>query len=333
MLLEPTSTQLQLKMSQSILRSQRLKLNSFRAIESSSNASSRYYCTDLPRSWLRKLRQTIFGNHEPVAHPSKVLAEGLMPITDMMKTLFQITNDSIPMKYNKVFLAVPEFATMSNIFAEQIPLLLRQAGLEGFRGHRHWRQSQAVLLDLYGLDNCFGIPIDAYREIPDLECEKYNNRSIQSVLFVAVDGVSLTLRSLIREDGMFYPDLGETDQQWNNDKDDGYFERVDRALRGFVETQKIEFDLLLLSGTNATAPELQNILTKIFEDNSKIRPEEYLRTEVEHIFAAARGAAKVARGGMCDDFDACMPNPWCPISKHCRDWAWHGLDDDAKTEL
>ena len=53
-------------------------------------------------------------------------------------------------------------------------------------------------------------------------------------------------------------------------------------------------DLLVLFGTQATRPELLDILQKVFEENGKIKSEDYLQDAHNHIFAAARGAAQLA---------------------------------------
>ena len=65
--------------------------------------------------------------------------------------------------------------------------------------------------------------------------------------------------------------------------------------------------MLLLSGTNVTALEIQDIIKDTFEHKDEIRPQDYLRDAQDHTFAAARNAVLFVRMGMCNDFDACVP--------------------------
>ena len=250
----------------------------------------------------------------------------LGPIADMMSKLFQSTKESVALDHNKLFLAVPDFVVTTNPSVNRpIKSLLQQAHVETF-GMHYQRQSQEALSHLYGLKDCFGVAIDEDTEMPDTECEEYNSKSIQSVLFVAVDGVSLTLRSMLREDGMFYADLGPAELLWKHgdiEDDTAYLAWVDRRLGEFLESQDATFDLLLLSGTKATAGHLQEILQDRLKGEHNIRSEDYLRSYQDHAFAAARGAAASARRGMCNDFEACLPNSWCRVSEHCSQWAWH----------
>ena len=291
----------------------------------------------LLRSWVQAVRQAFLGDHRSTDCSSDDLDDILKPIVGIMMTLFRYTKESIPLEHNKIFLAVPDFVTTTTrSLSLQIQPLLREAGLESF-GKHYRRQSQAALLNLYDLEDCHGIPVDENTEVPDKECEVYDGRSIQSALFAAVDGTSLTLRSLMRDDGMFYADRGAAELLWKDEEiedEAGYFAWVDRGLRKFLETQHVAFDLLVLSGTKATASELQDIIQDVLKDNDNIRPEDYLRSEQDHAFAAARGAAALARMGMCNDFDACLPNLWCPISEHCSKWVWHrGHAEGGKREL
>ena len=169
--------------------------------------------------------------------------------------------------------------------------------------------------------------IDENTEVPDTECEKYNGRSIQSVLFVAVDGISLSLRLMPREDGMFYPDIGAAELFWKHDElqdDTAYLAWVDRKLGEFLASQDAAFDLLLLSGTEATAEQLQEILQDRLRGEHNIRPQDYLRGEQDYAFAAARGATALARRGLCNDFHSWLPRyAWCHVSEHCTPRKWH----------
>ncbi len=290
-----------------------------------SKTSAEVSSPNVVRSRVGTIRQALLRECRLSERSKDELNDNFEAVADMMAKLFQSTKESIALKHNRVFLAVPDFVTTTKpSLSRPTKPLLRQAQLETF-GMHYQRQSQAALSHLYGLENCFGIPIDDNTEVPDTECEEYNGRWIQSVLFVAVDGVSLTLRSMLREDGMFYADISAAELLWKHDEvedDTAFFAWVDRELRKFVETQDVIFDLLLLSGTKSTATEFQGIIQDIMKNNHNLRSEEYLWNEQDHAFAAARGAATSARVGMCNDFDACLPNSWCPISEHCSEWVW-----------
>ncbi|KIW75457.1 hypothetical protein Z517_10198 [Fonsecaea pedrosoi CBS 271.37] len=261
--------------------------------------------------------------------------EELIPIAEMMSTLFSEANKSVPLSNNLVFLAIPDFEnSTSDTFTRPIRQLVQLAGLDCLRFQR---QSQLSLLHLYDLDNCFGIWLDLVTEVPDEECEKYKGRHIQSVLSVHLDRSSLNLRSMIRDDGIFLHTPGSVKVLWADEDAKANttdWDWVGRALEDFLHDHDLMFDLLLLSGAQVTDSNFQQIIRDRFKDNEKIVPQDYLRVSKDHLFAAARGAAELARVSLCTGDDACMPNSWCPISEHCRKWAWHS-DDDAprKTEL
>lgn len=213
--------------------------------------------------------------------------------------------------------------------------LLQSAGLDGLR---YGRQSQLSLLYLYNLESCYGIWLDEFTEIPDKECEKYRGRRIQSILSIHLDESSLNLRSIIRDDGVFYFEPDSIQLLWI-DKDvrqdnETYRDWLEQKLRDFLHYHKVSFDLLLLSGSQVTAPDFQQVIRDKMKDNNKIVSRDYLRGANDHVFAAARGAARLARIGICGGFAGCVQNSWCPISEPCKKWVSFFDDGEPKkTEL
>jgi hypothetical protein len=261
--------------------------------------------------------------------------EELIPIAEMMSTLFPEANKSVPLSNNLVFLAIPDFEnSTSDTFTRPIRQLLQLAGLDRLSFQR---QSQLSLLHIYNLDNCFGIWLDPVTEVPDEECEKYKGRHIQSVLSIHLDRSSLNLRSMIRDDGIFPHMPGSVKFFWADEDTKANttdWDWVGHAIERFLHDHDLMFDLLLLSGAHVKASNFQQIIRDRFKDNEKIVAQDYLRRSKDHLFAASRGAAQLARVRLCMGDDACMPNSWCPISEHCKKWAWYS-DDHAvrKTEL
>ncbi|KAK5188877.1 hypothetical protein LTR72_010986 [Exophiala xenobiotica] len=281
------------------------------------------------RSWYQaRLR------HRAETSPQATYEE-LIPIAEMMSTIFSEANKSVPLSNNLVFLAIPDFEnSTSDTFTRPIRQLLQLAGLDRLSFQR---QSQLSLLHIYDLDNCFGIWLDPVTEVPDEECEKYKGRHIQSVLSVHLDRCSLNLRSMIRDDGIFPHMPGSVKFLWADE--DAKANTTDwdwegHALEDFLHDHDLIFDLLLLSGAHVKASNFQQIIRDRFKDNERIVAQDYLRGSKDHLFAASRGAAQLARVRLCMGDDACMPNSWCPISEHCKKWAWYS-DDHAlrKTEL
>jgi len=133
-------------------------------------------------------------------------------IAEMMKILYEKANTSVPLIHNKVYLGIPDVENTTSLDGSRlIRPLLDSAGLDYLR---YRRQSQLSILHLYGLDNCFGIWLDEFTEVPNEECEKYWGRLIRSVLFIHLDESSLNLRFLIREDGLFPDYLGSPRLLW-----------------------------------------------------------------------------------------------------------------------
>lgn len=258
------------------------------------------------------------------------LDDSLIPIVDMMKTLYYEANKSVPLSNNNVFLAVPDLEYAINYETSQhIEPLLQVAGLNGLF---YSRQSQLSLLHLYNLENCFDIWLDEFTRVPDEECEEYHDRNIQSVFSIHLDKSSLILRSMIRDDGLFPYEAGSVQYFWADEdvRQDNliYWDWLEHALREFLHDRDVVYDLLLLSGTQATALDFQQIMQNVLKDHEKIVSRDYLRRPIDHTYAAARGAAQLARVYLCSS--SCMPASWCPTSEHCKKWAWHRDDEGAK---
>ena len=286
----------------------------------------------------------------------------LLPIAEMLQELFGKVNDFSPLKYTRVRLAVPDFVQNgSDLASFQVRPLLEVAGLD--RSHSSFQvRCRAALLGFYNLTDCFGIPryvgpdysgldrdshegrmivngLDTGPEDPDVDCESLRGRSIQKVLSIQIDEQALSFRTMIREDGFFFMDLGTSRLLWEvaDDvaiDDTRYWQWVKDELHMFMEAEELNIDLLLLSGTAVLDSNFQNVIQDAFKDNDKIVKTEYLRARDDHVFAEARAAAYVARQGMCTDFDGCIPNQWCPRSKYCEKWqSWVWDDEKGKDEL
>ncbi|KIW35295.1 uncharacterized protein PV07_01998 [Cladophialophora immunda] len=281
------------------------------------------------RSWYQAQLQ-----HHAETSPQATYEE-LIPIAEMMSTLFSEANKSVPLSKNLVFLAIPDFEnSTSDTFTRPIRQLLQLAGLDRLSFQR---QSQLSLLHMYDLDDCFGIWLDPVTEVPDEECEKFKGRHIQSVLSVHLDRSSLNLRSMIRDDGIFPHMPGSVKFLWADEDAKANatdWDWMGHALEDFLHDHDLMFDLLLLSGAHVKASNFQQIIRNRCKDNEKIVAQDYLRGLNHHLFAASRGAVQLARVRLCMGGDACMPNSWYPNSEHCKKWTWYS-DNDAvrKTEL
>jgi hypothetical protein len=211
--------------------------------------------------------------------------------------------------------------------------LLRQAGLELLRISR---QSLLSLSGLYGLEDCYDIYVDPYRSTPDLECEKYSGRPIHTVLSLHIDDISLCLRSMVRDDGMFYWRPGSFTCSWAEDNtEQGMTDWtwVRAMLGSFLHKQNATYDLLLLSGPSTIAEGFQQIIREQFKDNAKIVPTDYLRSPEDHIMAASRVSARRARMLLCDP-SGCVLSYWCPVSECCERLAPRfELKTEKKAEL
>lgn len=278
------------------------------------------------------------GTPQPYPLECEPFCDEFQPIAEMMRTLFSKANESVPLSHMNVYLAIPDFEDISYRMTSPIRGLFQSAGLDGFDFPHYMRQSQLSLSHLYNLEDCFDIWLDDFHSIPDKECEKYQGRPIQSVIFIHLDAFSLNFRSMVRDDGWFLFEPGSIELLWADEEvregNISYWHWVDRSLRKFLDDSKVTFDLLLLSGTQATAPDFQQIIRDVFQDNGKIIAQDFLRGANDHSFAAARGAALLARRGNCGGYRGCVSNYWCPRTGHCEHWVWQfSSGNEDKTEL
>lgn len=241
-----------------------------------------------------------------------------MPLVDMIRALWQDVNATIHLDHKKVRLSIPDTVIAKQSSQDQLVEILSLAGLESLG---QWPLSKSSVLGLYNIEDC-------YDDAPASGCENYHGRPIRTILSIHLDQRSMSLRSMIREDGVFYRDAGATKLTWKTADTN-----LDDQIRQFVTTSHglgLDPDLVSLSGPEAS--HIYQLVQDIFQNNTKIVPEDYTRSAEDHTYAAARGAARLARVGMCNGWRACLQNSWCLISEHC-DWAFFGQESKMKEEL
>jgi hypothetical protein len=259
---------------------------------------------------------------EPSSAAHVEIANALMPIIKVLRTLFQQVAKAHDLHYRYVYLSFPDFVNNGAPALDQIlSLLLENASLQSYGSTRSVR-TYAALHGLYHLGNCF----DAVDGDPDDYgvCGKYKGRQIQTVLGIELSEKNFCMHLMPREDGLFFPDMASTKSYPHrgtasmNEAESytDYWTWMKEEILTFVDQTGKHVDLPVLHGTPITNPELKTLIKDVFRDNPNIKSEEYLRSPHEHIFAPARSVAETAKSAMWDGLDVCIPSPACPISEH-----------------
>ncbi|KIX05714.1 uncharacterized protein Z518_03686 [Rhinocladiella mackenziei CBS 650.93] len=274
-------------------------------------------------SYIGAVQKYLPGLRIESSSPAHVeIADALMPIAEVLRTLFQQVAKAQDLHYRYVYVSFPDFVNHGVSALDQIlSLLLENASLQSYGGMR-WIRTRAALNGLYHLGNCF----DTVEGDPDDYgvCDKYKGRKIQTALGIELSEKNFCMHLMPRENGLFFPDMASTKSYPHRgtasvneaDSHTDYWTWIKEELLAFVDQTGKRVDLLVLHGTQITNPQLQSLIKDVFQDNPNIKSEEYLRSVHEHIFAPARSVAETAKSAMWDGLDACIPNPACPISEH-----------------
>lgn len=110
-------------------------------------------------------------------------------------------------------------------------------------------------------------------------------------------------------------DLG-ADSKLRREAPETYWEEVTSKLREFVDQDTVKsLSCLSLHGESVTDPQFLQVMKETFDPNDALKAESYIHAPEEHLFAAAHGAAILARGGMEDGWVACIVPDHCPKPK------------------
>ncbi len=220
-----------------------------------------------------------------------------------------------PITHNLVILSYPDFeADTGHIHLAILQIACEQAGLEEFAAVS--QLSSRAALGYYQIRDCDD------DDVPDPYCHGLPEERIDTVLAINYNGVSLGTTLLTRWLGMLFPvRVGEhfnhgADTLLRHDNPTKYWEEVKAFMEEAIKDEKV--DHLMLLGSHATDNDLLGAVREIFEVHGYGTTwQKYLAKfdtagSEEHLFAAARGAARVARNGMIDGFDACWVPETCP---------------------
>ena len=185
----------------------------------------------------------------------------LDPLVSMIQTLFNAARSTHDLKYNKFYLALPDFFKHKGyLLRSRLESRISILGLEAFP-HRYWTQSQAAAFSLYGLEDCWGDPSwDNTR----YDCERYHDRSIQNMLSIELDEQYFGLRLMKRDDGVFFYHLGTIESYMYNGTEsllalqdsEAYWSWVRERIAEQSTADGEPIDLIALYGTQAKSPEL-----------------------------------------------------------------------------
>lgn len=121
----------------------------------------------------------------------------------------------------------------------------------------------------------------------------YSNDCLEVALLTNYMGTLFPEKAVVHR-----PDLGASSPIVQADEDE-YWKEVRASIETAIKPTAVEaVEVLLLLGDAATQPKLRRILANVFKDSRSMISEEHGKSAEEHLYAAARGGAKIALSGM-----------------------------------
>ena len=202
----------------------------------------------------------------------------------------------------------PDSINIQNNLLQYLRVAVHKGGLQDFGARFNRAASMGALYGMGKFDT--GDP-GVY-----FECED------NPFLVLHYSNSSLTT-TIVKDEGMpamvkDYLNLG-ADSRLLKSAPDYYWQNVKSTIKGFIHEQHREFGELVIFGSRAKDSKFLQVVQNVVEEGPiKIK----IQATDEQVFAAARGAARSARMGLIDGWNACLPNDWCPTP----------LDDDQTAD-
>lgn len=245
------------------------------------------------------------------------------------------------LSYPLVFLSIPDMFVKSRRFAdERFEKAAQAAGFEPFRGGQG---SSRSALDYYKIEDCdedYVDPSSPYSCLPSVG-------RIDDVLTISFAGTNLgfTLHSRWNKshrvmDGVVWPEKQEVDFELVFHSDlriedpQMFWEKIQKTIELVIGNHKL--DRVILLGDFAKEVEFRRTVRDTLHNLGHYTASKEISVPGtamdfdESLYAAARGAANVARRGMIHGFVACIIPDWCERVEEIP----MGLDtDELKMEL
>ncbi|KAJ0426755.1 hypothetical protein BJY00DRAFT_306750 [Aspergillus carlsbadensis] len=227
-----------------------------------------------------------------------------------------------PLKYNKVFLTVPDAPLKNHMIVRRLELPCSLAGLDMLRGSLASRQA----LRYDGVEDWDGPGIE-----PPAHIDFYYPRNILTISFNSASlGVSLSTRYL----GGINPVKAFQSPRHGADKVHtihGFWDEVQELLATTIADAPV--DHILLIGSHSRERGLLQALTTVIEQSGNIDPSLLDRyrgnasddDRREALFAAANQATVSARMGMETNYQHCIAPDHCPVDEGGDEEDWYEI--------
>jgi hypothetical protein len=236
----------------------------------------------------------------------------------MLTELRSVIHSSVPaITHNLVILSYPDFeANTQQLYMSSFQIACQHAGLEEFS--RHSQIASASVASYYDIPHCYDNDLT-----PSPYCDDTSGQKIDTALFMtygrASFGTTLMTRWLY---GALYPlrvaenpDHGAASLSRLEDPDK-YWGEIKTLVQEAVLDERVDY--LVLLGSDAEDERLRGVIREVCTEKGYgdiwqkyLRQTESLDPGAE-LYLAARGAAKLARIGMANGFDACWIPERCP---------------------
>ena len=229
-------------------------------------------------------------------------------VAEMISQLKDKAESSLNFEIDKVILSFPTY--LVNARDQYIGHFRAACQLAGVQEFGRSGIAARSVVQLYGIRGD-GSDEEASGERPGPE--------VNNVLFISYSSAGLEPSLLTGEFGVLFPneafperlDLG-ANSALRKTNAFLYWKDVRGTIRRIIEPlTPDQIERLVLIGDRATDPEFLQVLAKVFEFNSMVKPKTYQMSPDEHLFAAARGAAAIARVGLSTNWKACIPSDAC----------------------
>ncbi|KAF2101791.1 hypothetical protein NA57DRAFT_53738 [Rhizodiscina lignyota] len=234
------------------------------------------------------------------------------PLLDMVTSLTQKAKFAYPDTADFVFFGTPDTLRIDTSIVPRLRLACRLAGFE------EWGRN--VGSSMLAVSDYFQFAHESNED--DFSLQKQAR-----ALVIQHTQAALSLAIITTDDGKVH-ELSKTASYVKPPNDPSnptdrkkFAQNAPNAIREFLKKDNekkqnfdLEFDDVFLLGDQASQPEFIEAIEKVFHSEESNKKKSRIRTldTKESTFASARGAARLARFGLLNAFNGCVPNDGCP---------------------
>ncbi|MCJ1472718.1 hypothetical protein MMC13_001367 [Lambiella insularis] len=229
-------------------------------------------------------------------------------VAGMIRQLKDTTEANLGIDVTKVILSYPTYLVkVNNEFIGNFRAACQLVGVQEFRASAI---ASLRVVELYGI-RATGSDEEANGERPGPE--------VENALVISYSDAGLEGSLLTGEAGVLFPHQAESERfdlgagsGLRTTNASAYWGALEEYVRKSISPlAPNQVARLVLLGDRATDPMFLRSLARLFTSNSLTKTEAYEWPAEEHLFAAARGAAAVARVGLQSNWEYCIPLDYC----------------------